>query len=236
MGTESQPSQDRSPVHDLLIIRRADILENRDGLCSFVYRDCVRKELANLDYERLLKLRLAIARLGEMENVGWWNTKGLLSDSGRFVFRRGFPTTYSFAQARAVFAVATSRCRELFEAPNCVTLWCLPAAVEEQFEEHWQGWLDEVDQWQPFFARIATIRSRDVLGTLRQLELVGEQEVSVVGHLPAPASSPSLRLSVDNSEREVDNDMVGLLAAAFARSEPGKLAVPYVQLQGREGR
>ena len=55
------------------------------------------------DLERLFRLRLVVARLGEMDNAGWWNTNGLLGGRGAFVFRRGFPTTHAFAQARAVF-------------------------------------------------------------------------------------------------------------------------------------
>lgn len=188
-----------------------------------------------LNYERLLKLRLIIARLGEMDNAGWWNTKGLLSSSGTFVFRRGFPTTHPFAQARTVFAVAASRCQELFAAPGYVTLWWLPAPVEEQFEDHWQRWLDELDCWQPFFARIAAIRGQDVLGTLRELELVGEPEVGAVSRLASPAGGPSLRLPNEKAGHEVDDQMVTLLAAAFARSERGKLAVPYTQLDAGPG-
>ncbi len=178
---------------------------------------------------------MALARLGEMDNASWWNTKGLLSSSGAFVFRRGFPTTHPFAQARTVFAVAASRCQELFDAPGCVTLWCLPAAIEEQFEDRWQRWLDEIDRWQPFFARIAAVRGHDVLGTLQELELIGEQEVSAVSRLAPPAGSPSVRLPNGPGGHEVDDDMITLLAAAFARSARGKLAVPYLQLDVREG-
>ncbi len=104
-----------------------------------------------------------------MDNAGWWNTKGLLGGSGSFVLRRGFPITHTFAQARIVFAVATERCREVFAAPDCVTLWQLPANIEEQFEERWQGWLDQTEDWQPFFGQVAALRGHDVLGALSAL-------------------------------------------------------------------
>ena len=95
-----------------------------------------------IDFERLLKLRLIVARHGEMDAARWWNTQGMLGRRGAVVLKRGFPSTHYFAQARIVFEVAKSRCHELFDPPGCMTLWHLPAEIEEQFQEHWQGWLD----------------------------------------------------------------------------------------------
>ncbi|MFZ0788500.1 MAG: BrxE family protein [Chromatiaceae bacterium] len=86
-----------------------------------------------IDLERLLKLRLAVARHGEMDAAAWWNTKGILGRHGALALRRGFPSTHHFAQARIAFAVARSRCHELFDPPGCMTLWNLPAEVEDQF-------------------------------------------------------------------------------------------------------
>ncbi len=189
-----------------------------------------------IDYERLFKLRLAIARLGEMDNAGWWNTKGLLGSSGSFVFKRGFPLTHPFAQARTVFAVASGRSRELFDAPGCVTLWQLPAAIEEQFEDHWQGWLDEPERWQPCFAQIAALRGQDVLGTLNALGLSGEREARAITRLAGSTDDPSLRLAPENAGRALDDDLVTLLAAAFAKSAAGKLTVPFLQLAPMAGR
>jgi hypothetical protein len=53
-----------------------------------------------MDLERLLKLRVAIARFGEMDLAKWWNTKGQLGRMGSMALRRGFPRTHRFAQAR----------------------------------------------------------------------------------------------------------------------------------------
>ena len=97
----------------------------------------------NLDLERLMKLRLVVARYGEMDLAGWWNTKSMLGKLGGMALKRGFPHTHLFAQARVVFAVARQRCKELFDPPQCMTLWQLPPAVEEQFEEAWHDFLDE---------------------------------------------------------------------------------------------
>ena len=92
-----------------------------------------------IDLDRLLKLRLVVARHGEMDRAGWWNTNGMLGRYGAIALERGLPRTHRFAQARVVFAVARSRCEELFDPPGCVTLWKLPADVEDQFDEHWQA-------------------------------------------------------------------------------------------------
>ncbi len=74
-----------------------------------------------MDAERLLKLRLVVARFGEMDTAEWWNTNGVLSRLGGSVFSRGFPRTDLFAQAKTVFEVARARCREVFDPPDAVT-------------------------------------------------------------------------------------------------------------------
>lgn len=192
-------------------------------------------EIPKLNYEQLLKTRLAIARLGEADNAGWWNTRDLLGSNGAFVFRRGFPSTHLFAQARAAFAIATSRCQALFAAPHCVTLWRLPADIEDQFEDRWQGWLDGIEQWRPFFEQISSVHGSDVLGTLQGLGLISDREVSAVRRLPSPDHQPSLPLGSVASGHHIDEDAVRLLAAAFARSEPRNLVVPFIRLAAWEG-
>src|ERR1700747_3416269 len=97
---------------------------------------------ANIDFDRLLKLRLVVARVGEMDLAKWGNTRGQLGRLGTAAVRRGFPRTHYFAQARSVFAVAAFRCREVFDPPEGVTLWQLPYAVEADFESRWERWLD----------------------------------------------------------------------------------------------
>ena len=87
-----------------------------------------------IDFDRLLKLRLVVARVGEMDLAKWWNTRGQLGRLGTAAIRRGFPRTHYFAQARSVFAVAAHRSREIFDPPDSVTLWRLPEPIEEEFE------------------------------------------------------------------------------------------------------
>ena len=44
---------------------------------------------AMIDLDRLLKLRLVVARDGEMDMAGWWNTNGMLGRYGAIALGRG---------------------------------------------------------------------------------------------------------------------------------------------------
>jgi hypothetical protein len=92
----------------------------------------------HLDTSHLFKCRVAIARLGEMDNVGasWWNTTGLLGSVGATALRRNFPYTHWFAQARAAIAVASKRSTEVFPLPQaCISLWVFPPEIESKLDE-----------------------------------------------------------------------------------------------------
>ena len=114
----------------------------------------------NIDFDRLLRLRLVVARCGEMDAARWWNTgdttrrASLLGRAGSVLMSRGFPRTHRFAQARLVFAVARARCAEVFDPPGCVTLWNLPPAIEDQFDARWACWLEDREAWTEFFTTI----------------------------------------------------------------------------------
>jgi hypothetical protein len=181
-----------------------------------------------MDLERLLKLRVAVARFGEMDLAKWWNTKGQLGRMGTMALRRGFPRTHHFAQARAVFAVAAHRCDELFKSPGCVTLWQLPAAVEDEFDARWEQWLDDAAAWAPFFDKIENLKGDDLAACLRELELVSDVEVERGRKLRRSAEGRAVPLPSVFSNTDED---VALLALGFARSEPGQLAVPYARAE-----
>jgi hypothetical protein len=182
-----------------------------------------------IDLGRLFRLRLVVARHGEMDVARWWNTQGLLGPRGAVVLKRGFPATHDFAQARVVFAVARSRCHELFDPPGCMTLWHLPAEVEDQFEEQWQVWLDDMATWKPFFEKVAALTSGDLLGWLEQLELVTPAQVDRVTRLKRSAENRSVPLP---GTYLPSDEAITLLAAGFVRGEPGGPAIPYARLEG----
>ena len=181
-----------------------------------------------IDFNRLLKLRLVVARVGEMDLAKWWNTRGQLSRVGTAAIRRGFPRTHYFAQARSVFAVAAFRCREVFDPPHSVTLWQLPEPLEEEFQSHWARWLDQVDEWKPFFLELETLKETDLKTALQSFSLVTDDESALFSRSRRSAEGRAVPLPAPFTNTNQD---VALLALGFARGEPGALAVPYARLE-----
>jgi len=177
----------------------------------------------SIEIDRLLKLRLVVGRIGEMDVARWWNTQGQLGPYGASALRRGFPRTHSFAQARSVFAVAAQRCRDLYDPPRSVTLWNLPPQIEDEFEVHWEQWLDNAPNWHPFFEGLQTVGD-DVEAELAERGLITEDHRDRLRRLRRSADLHAVELP--GSFGGSDDD-VTMLALAFARSEPGQLAVPY---------
>jgi len=117
--------------------------------------------LGTLEFDHLFRLRLVIARFGELDLAGWWNTRGQLGRLGATVLRRGFPRTHRFAQARSVFAVARERCRTVFDPPLCATLWTIPEDLEEEFEAHWECWIERTGELGAFFEALESLGGDD---------------------------------------------------------------------------
>ena len=183
--------------------------------------------MINLD--RLLKLRLVVARMGEMDNARWWNTNGQLGRLGAMALRRGFPRTYPFAQARAVFAVAAQRCAEVFDPPASATLWKLPAETEDAFEQRWHHWLEDTTAWQPFFEKVAALKGENLLEALREFELIAESDLVTYANLRRSAQGLAVALP---SRYEPTDALITQLALGFSRGEPGNPAIPYARLDG----
>ena len=181
-----------------------------------------------LDFDRLLKLRLVVARVGEMDLAKWWNTRGQLSRLGTAAVRRGFPRTHYFAQARSVFAVAGFRCREVFDPPQSVTLWQLPEPVEEEFEAHWERWLDQADEWKPFFLQLEALKDADLNAVLQSFDLITGEDSERFFRLRRSAEGRAVPLPAPFAATNSD---IACLALGFARGEPGALAVPYARLE-----
>ncbi len=181
-----------------------------------------------VDLDRLLKLRLVVARAGEMDLQGWWNTKGALGRLGRSVYQRGFPRTAPFAQARTVFAVARARTRELWSPPGCATLWNLPPEVEDAFDDQWQRWLDEPEAWAALFEALQALRG-DLLVELSSLGVLTDAETQRARELKRSVDGRAVLLP---GLRQIDDETLGLLAAGFFRGERGSPAVPYARLEG----
>jgi hypothetical protein len=182
---------------------------------------------ARIDFDRLFKLRSVVARVGEMDLSRWWNTRGQLSRLGTAAVRRGFPRTHYFAQARSVFSVAGFRCREVFDPPKSVTLWQLTESVEEEFETHWERWLDQADQWKPFFLELEALKEAELKTVLHTFNLITDKDSELFSRLRRSAEGRAVPLPAPFTATNQD---IASLALGFARGEPGALAVPYAPL------
>lgn len=182
--------------------------------------------MAEIDFEKLLKLRTVIGRYGELDGARWWNSNGQLGPLGAAVLRRGFSRTYRFAQARSVFAIAAQKCEELFRSPDDVTLWKLPEAIEEEFDARWEGWLDRAGEWESFFEEIKTLGSMNLVELLHNLRLVSDTDLNACARLSRSAGARVVPLpgAFDGTDAHI-----ALLALGFAHGEPGALAVPYMK-------
>ena len=179
-----------------------------------------------INFDRLLKLRLIIARFGEMDLAKWWNTRGQLGRLGTAAIRRGFPRTHYFAQARSVCAVAAHRCREVFDPPEGVTLWRLTETIEEEFEAKWEHWLDQASEWQPFFHGLESLQENDLKIALQAFDAVTNHELEMSSRLRRSAEGRAVPISEPFSGADQD---IALLALGFARGETGSLVVPYAR-------
>ena len=179
-----------------------------------------------IDLDHLFRLRLVVARFGEMDNAKWWNTKGQLGRLGSAALRRGFPRTHHFAQARSVFAVAAHRCSEVFDPPGCVTLWRLPEAIEEEFDVRWEHWLDHAAEFQPLFEKLEAAQGADLVAVLRSHDLAGDRDVDTFSKLRRSAEGRAVPLPGLFSGTDAEATQ---LALGFARGEVGALAVPYAR-------
>ena len=185
--------------------------------------------VARIDFDRLLKVRLLVARFGEMDRARWWNTRGVLGPLGEMALRRGFAKTHFFARARLVFAVAAQRCRDVFDPPQAMTLWNLPAEIEDQFESRWPGWLERTDPWCSFFSELQVPKSPDLLG---QASHLGLAEDSILHEVRQLRRSPENRaVPIPGAHRPSDR-ILTLLGLGFFRGEPGAPAIPYARLGG----
>ena len=181
----------------------------------------------DIDLVRLFQLRLVVARHGEMDCARWWNTNCVLGRKGQVLMSRGFPKTHHFSRARLVFEVARSRSSERFPAvPGCVTLWNLPARLEEMFDGRWAHWLEDPASWTAFIDGLDVIES-DLISALRERNLLSPEQEAEVQKMRRSAEGRAVPLS---GIRDVDDDTISLLAAGFSRGEIGKPAVPYARL------
>jgi len=177
-----------------------------------------------MNSERIFKLRLVVARFGEMDGAGWWNTNGVLTRLGNTVFSRGFPRTDFFAQAKVAFEVARFRCREIFNPPDSVTLWDLPLEVEEAIDNDWPRWCASRDHWEQFFVQLQGTDSDDLFATFTRTGLVAADCRDSIKKLKKGPEGRSVPVA---GNKPLDDELIDLLAMGFCKGAKGELLVPY---------
>jgi hypothetical protein len=183
--------------------------------------------MKSIDLDLLFKLRLCVARFGEMDVAKWWNTQGILGRYGALALQRGFPKSHRFAQAKIAFAVAAQRCREIYPHPNAYTLWALPPETEDQFNRKWHDWVDAADAWVPVFQAIEDIAGQGLLDLMLKLNLVTPQQLEQTRALDPAAEGNSTKIS---SNGLLDDHVLILLAAGYSKGQTGKPVVPYLPI------
>ncbi len=183
--------------------------------------------MAIISFEHLFKLRLVVARYGEMDGAKWWNTQGVLGRYGAPALSRGFPRTHRFAQAGIAFSVAAQRCGEIYDKPTACTLWTLPAEMEERFREKWHDWIENAESWSDFFQELETIDGKSLLDLLTERNLIPTKHREKIAGLRRGDEGRSVPILGSGT---LDDNRLNLLAAAFAKGEPGKPAIPFLPL------
>lgn len=178
-----------------------------------------------IDAEWLFKLRVVIARCGEMDLGRWWNSGKQLAAAGASVLSRGLPRTHYFAQARCVTAIAEQRCIQLLGNDRAITLWRLPASIEEGIERCWEGWIDDAAAWTEFFTSVAALSEGDAANALKSLGLVDAAELKAAAGLKRSGDERGIAVakSFSGSRREL-----ALLALGFGASGVNDPVVPFI--------
>jgi hypothetical protein len=109
-----------------------------------------------------------------------------------------------------------------------MTLWTLPAEVEDQFETRWQDWLDQAEEWAPFFEELEGLQGKDLLGAMQELGLLETDQVETAKKLRRSAEGRAVQIS---GVHRPSGEILTLLAAGFSRGEPGQPAIPYAKLE-----
>jgi hypothetical protein len=98
--------------------------------------------------------------------------------------------------------------------------------IEEEFDAHWERWLEKASEWTPFFEELERLQGSDLTAILRAFDVVSEQDLENFAKLRRSAEGRAVPLPSVYSGADSD---FALLALGFARGETRALAVPYMR-------
>ena len=184
--------------------------------------------MGEIDLDNLFIARLVVASVGDMNGMKWWDCSGTLGSTGRISVSRGMPNTHGLARARLAFAVAQHRCREVYSRPGVVTLWDLPAPLEASFEEASSQWIGSGSDLVDRLDLLEGMNNAGVLDALERLLPISDSVRTAVKSMRRGGDLNAVPLGECQA---VDDDLVLKLAAGFSKGEPGRLAVPFINLE-----
>jgi hypothetical protein len=178
----------------------------------------------------LLTARLYVARLGESDMNRWWRSDGILGSDGAFVGPRVLPKTHGNGRARIAFAVARYACQERHPDPVAQHLFRLDPETEDRLDAYLVESLDAFGWWATILAQLEKIKKdADPAAVLFDVGIVSAADLTYVRTLDLGPDGRSLPVAPGATPDETFRR----LAAGFARSRPGDLAVPYLRGKGR---
>lgn len=175
----------------------------------------------------LFRLRWCIARLGEKDAMGWWDSYAL-SEQGRFALGRIFKRTTELSAADLAFRAARDRHDEQVPEEDLIHLFRLGEQVEGEFER----WLMDrkAEGWQ---ADNPETGEHD-LGSLSVTEALEVMDVPVHSDFQERTKQAVALGTADEATPETPSQLIELstrLAGAYGLSSPGELAAPYIRVQ-----
>src|SRR5665811_1685767 len=125
-----------------------------------------RKITGDHNLDSVVRSVLRVARLGEVDHLGWWGTRSF-GAAGRVVLKQRLPRTWRMAAIELDIAAASNRHNEIVDRRNAVHL----------FSDNWpirrwaNAWVSEQKTTTPpdsLFEELESSSADDIVAALRQ--------------------------------------------------------------------
>lgn len=176
--------------------------------------------------ERIVRMVLCVARMGEVDHCGWWGTH-LYGAAGRVVLGQRLPRTWRMAAVELDLAAAAGRHNEILDRPNAVHLFS-----DNWPPRRWAGaWVAEQKTAAPpdeFFEWLEKVSSTGVMDNLRVRR--SERKRVAVTEPKGRVLRVGFISRGDLESPEQLEPAVTQLATAY--TDLGDFAVPYLEVEG----
>jgi hypothetical protein len=178
-------------------------------------------------FPSIFRLRWCIARLGENDAMGWWDSHALMPQ-GKYALGRVFRRTTELSAADLAFRAAQARHDDLVPDERLIHLFHLEERVEGEFQrwlmdrkaDGWKADLPDLGNLDPETASVP-----DVLDTIeipaytKAAERTGQS--AAMGSIPGGVAEHPDQL-LEHARQ---------LAGAYALSDRTRLVAPYLRVQ-----